>query len=261
MKTGLFLEQIGVGSMPPRTVTFDPGYDPATFVSQLGQSFHLLQLVKISMATWLIAQESSVREKIRAAHSHGLAVVAGGGPFEIAVACHALDDYLDLCASLEFDRVEAGEGFAASNLNAADVVDRCRARGLAVQFEIGTKFGGTLSRSTLSDEITKGQRWLDAGAEQIVVEAVESAAGVGLFDEDGELNHGLLDELVKAIGNLNLLQFEAPTKASQFALLDYLGPEAVLANVRLEEILRVEIYRRGLHSRSFGSARLRPSTP
>jgi phosphosulfolactate synthase len=42
--------------------------------------------------------------------------------------------------------------------------------------------------------------------------------------------------------------FEAPNKASQFALLDHFGPAVRLSNVRLEELLRVEIYRRGLHS-------------
>jgi phosphosulfolactate synthase len=34
-----------------------------------------------------------------------------------------------------------------------------------------------------------------------------------------------------------------------------------LSNVRLEEILRVEIFRRGLHSDAFQIAKLRPSGP
>jgi len=33
--------------------------------------------------------------------------------------------------------------------------------------------------------IEQGQRWLDAGATQLVIEARESARGVGLFDEKG----------------------------------------------------------------------------
>jgi phosphosulfolactate synthase len=52
--------------------------------------------------------------------------------------------------------------------------------------------------------------------------------------------------------------FEAPTKASQFALLDHFGPGVLLSNVRLEELLRVEIYRRGLHSDAFGRPNLSP---
>jgi phosphosulfolactate synthase len=55
--------------------------------------------------------------------------------------------------------------------------------------------------------------------------------------------------------------FEAPNKPSQFALLDHFGPEIHLCNVRLEEILRVEIYRRGLHSDAFSNPKLRPTMP
>jgi phosphosulfolactate synthase len=55
--------------------------------------------------------------------------------------------------------------------------------------------------------------------------------------------------------------FEAPNKPSQFALLDHFGREVRLCNVRLEELLRVEIYRRGLHSDAFGRANLRPPAP
>ena len=54
------------------------------------------------------------------------------------------------------------------------------------------------------------------------------------------------------------LTYEAPTKPSQFALLDHFGPEVRLCNVRLEELLRVEIYRRGLHSDAFCKDNLRP---
>jgi phosphosulfolactate synthase len=55
--------------------------------------------------------------------------------------------------------------------------------------------------------------------------------------------------------------FEAPNKSSQFALLDSFGPEVHLCNVRLEELLRVEIYRRGLHSDAFEKDNLRPPAP
>ncbi|MDH3308043.1 MAG: phosphosulfolactate synthase, partial [Acidimicrobiia bacterium] len=100
-------------------------------------------------------------------------------------------------------------------------------------------------------------RWMDAGAVQLIIEARESALAVGLFDTDGRLNTGLAEHFVSAFGT-HAVVFEAPTKRSQFALLDHFGPEVHLANVRLEEILRVEIYRRGLHSDAFRNDRLRP---
>jgi phosphosulfolactate synthase len=66
--------------------------------------------------------------------------------------------------------------------------------------------------------------------------------------------------LATAFG-LERLLFEAPDKASQFALINHFGPEVQLGNVRLEEVLRVEIYRRGLHSDAFGRGDLRPRRP
>src|SRR5205814_2248080 len=110
---------------------------------------------------------------------------------------------------------------------------------------------------TVDALIDQGRRWLDAGALQLVIEARESACGVGLFDQDGHFNPAYADRFVDAFGH-EILMFEAPNKASQFALLNYFGREVHLCNVRLEESLRVEIYRRGLHSDAFAQENLRP---
>jgi phosphosulfolactate synthase len=106
--------------------------------------------------------------------------------------------------------------------------------------------------------VDQGRRWLEAGAKRLVVEARESAARVGLFDAQGRLQTPLAEQLVEAFG-LATLVFEAPTKQSQFALLDHFGPAVVLGNVPLDEVLRVEIYRRGLHSDAFSNPTLRPA--
>ena len=101
---------------------------------------------------------------------------------------------------------------------------------------------------------------MDAGAVQLVVEARESARGVGLFDDHGNFNASFGERFANAFG-LRVVMFEAPNKASQFAMLEHFGREVHLCNVRLEELLRVEIYRRGLHSDAFGKANLRPVRP
>ncbi len=101
--------------------------------------------------------------------------------------------------------------------------------------------------------VEQGRRWLALGALRLVVEGRESAEDVGLFDERGQLQTAFAERFVDAFGFRHVV-FEAPTKASQFALLEHFGPEVRLANVRLEELLRVEIYRRGLHSDAFATA-------
>ena len=142
-------------------------------------------------------------------------------------------------------------------LPAHDVVRMAHQRGLEVQFELGKKHGGAFSSDIVAQLIEQGKRWLDAGAVELVIEARESARGVGLFDDEGKFNPAFADQFAEAFG-LGIAMFEAPNKPSQFALLDHFGPKIHLCNVRLEEVLRVEIYRRGLHSDAFANPKLRP---
>jgi phosphosulfolactate synthase len=186
--------------------------------------------------------------------------VTGGGPFEIAVAQRELPAYLDLCADLGVTRIECGQGFTESPLDPREIVAAAQSRGLDVQMELGKKHDGGFTDRTLSAWIDQGHEWLDAGAVQLIVEARESAQGVGLFDTDGRLNTAYADRFVVAFG-FNTVVFEAPNKPSQFALLNHFGRNVHLCNVRLEELLRVEIYRRGLHSDAFGHTNLRPGSP
>jgi len=257
LHTSDYLRRIGVPDIPPVTSPFDPGYDVGTLESHLEQSSHLISILKISMACWMVAKESAVRRKIAAARRHSVPTVSGGGPFEIAVAQGELLAYLDLCADIQLTRIECGEGFTDMPLGAAEVVKLAAERGLDVQFELGKKHDGPFTWQTVNRLIARGFEWLDAGAKQVVVEARESASGVGLFDAAGTFNAALADRFADAFG-LATVMFEAPNKPSQFALLDHFGRDVHLCNIRLEEILRVEIYRRGLHSDAFAKPRLRP---
>lgn len=259
MFAGDFLASLGVRRIEPRTVPFDPGYDLHTVTGHLEQSAHLMAGLKLSMACWMVGSRTAIRSKLDACRRAGVATVTGGGPFEIAAAQGRLEDYLDLCASLGVQRIEAGEGFTDLPLSPGEVARMASSRQLELQFELGKKHGGTFTGDGIDTLIEQGRAWLGAGAVQLVVEARESAAGVGVFDGQGRLDGHAADRFASAFG-LGTLVFEAPAKQSQFALIDHFGPEVVLGNVRLEEVLRVEIYRRGLHSDAFGHPRLRPSS-
>ena len=260
LHTSDYLEAVGVPKIPPLTSPFDPGYDPLTLESHLDQSSHLISILKISMACWLVAKERATRRKVAAAKQYDIPTVTGGGPFEIAMAQGELRAYLDLCADVGFTRIECAEGFTDLALKEEQVVAMALERGLEVQFELGKKHAGPFTEHAVSYLVEQGHRWLDAGALQLVVEARESAQGVGLFNETGDFNPALADRFAEAFG-LNAVMFEAPNKPSQFALLDHFGREVHLCNIRLEEVLRVEIYRRGLHSDSFANYKLRPIKP
>jgi phosphosulfolactate synthase (CoM biosynthesis protein A) len=90
--TARYLEKIGVRASPRATCPFDPGYDPGALEGHMQQSGHLMGTVKISMACWMVADEGVSRRKIKAVTELGIPAVAGGGPFEVAVAQGALPD-------------------------------------------------------------------------------------------------------------------------------------------------------------------------
>ena len=255
-----YLRRIGVPDLLPRTSIIDPGYDPVTLEAHLEQSSHLISILKISMACWQVAKETATRRKVDMARRLKVPVCTGGGPFEVAVYFGKFHEYLDLCADIGITRIEAGEGFTDLSLSPDEVIRLASERGMEVQFEVGKKHGGTFGSKTVGELIEQGQRWLDAGAKQIVVEARESAQAVGLFGHQGEFDAQSADRFMKALG-MDLVVFEAPNKPSQFALLNHFGPGVHLSNVRLEELLRVEIYRRGLHSDAFRHDNLRPKGP
>jgi len=258
--TNDYLRAIGVPEIAPATSPFDPGYDPVTLESHLEQSAHLMSVLKISMACWIVADEGASRRKFEAARKAGVKTTTGGGPFEVAVAQKQLPAFLDLVADMGSDRIECGEGFTEMTLAPEQVVKMAGERGLEVQFELGKKHEGDFDEETVGELIDQGKRWLDAGALQLVVEARESAQGVGLFDDAGKLNTHFADRFVDEFGH-EIVTFEAPNKASQFALMSHFGSPVNLCNVRLEEVLRVEIYRRGLHSDAFEQEILRPPPP
>jgi phosphosulfolactate synthase len=255
--TSQYLKELGVRELPKRTSPFDPGYDPATLEGHLEQSAHLMSTLKISMACWLVANEGCTRRKVAAARARHVPTVTGGGPFEVAAEQGRLSAYLDLCADIGVTRVEAGAGFTEPRLKPAAIVAMANRRGLQVQFELGKKHDGPFTDGVVRALCELGDRWLDAGAAQLVIEARESACGVGLFDDAGRFLPSFADSFAEAFG-LDTVMFEAPTKPSQFAFIDHFGGAVGLCNVRLEELLRVEIYRRGLHSDAFCKPHLRP---
>jgi phosphosulfolactate synthase len=255
-----YLRLIGIPEINPATSPFDPGYDLETVRNHLEQSHHLMSILKISMACWMIANEKVTRQKIAAAKKYNVPTTTGGGPFEIAYVQGKLPQYLDLVADFGFTRIECGEGFTDISLNAQEIVQLANDRGLEVQFELGKKHAGSFTKDVVQTLLDQGKKWIDAGALQLVVEGRENAKGVGLFDTEGTLNTTFANCFVNEFGH-DTVMFEAPNKPSQFALLDHFGREVHLCNVRLEELLRVEIYRRGLHSDAFSKKKLRPRSP
>jgi hypothetical protein len=88
LSTREFLDLIGVSKIAPRTSAFD---DPVTLESDVQQSHHVISLLKLSMAFWIIAGESATRRNVAVRR------------WRAAAAQGQLPAYLDLCPE---DRAE-----------------------------------------------------------------------------------------------------------------------------------------------------------
>jgi phosphosulfolactate synthase len=216
-----------------------------------------MEVLKISMACWIIADETVTRRKVAAAAAHSVPTVTGNGLFQIAVAQGLVESYLDLCADFGVVRVECGESHTELPERPSLIVKMAHARGLEVQFELGGHF---TAGETLEQLVDQGDRWLNAGAVQIAAPAGDAERANSYFDTLGHFNPAFADRLVSAFG-LEMMTFAAPDPCTQFALLQHFGREVHLCDVRLEDLLNVESFRRGLHSEAFSSEQLHPGPP
>ncbi len=238
-----YLHRMGVPDLPPRTSPVDPGYDPSTVEGHLDQSANLIEILKISMSCWIIADENVTRRKVAAAATHSVPTVIGADSFQIAAAHGQFEAYLELCTEFGVARVEYSENFADLPESPSQLVQMARARGLEVQFELGSR-SGLISPE---DAVAQGSRWLDAGAVQL---AAKRPRGTGYFDHQGRFDPSFPERLVRAFG-VEAVTFSATDAATQFAILRHFGREVHLCDVKLEDLLNVETYRRGLHSAAF----------
>lgn len=254
LSTTEYLQQSGVPELPPRTAPFDPGYDSTTIEGHLDQSGSLMEILKISMACWIIADENVTRRKVAAAASHSVPTVTEKSLFQIASAQGLVEPYLDLCADFGVARVECAEGICDVDVRPSLISSLARERGLEVQFEIG---GCCCAGGTIEQLLDQGERWLDAGAMQLAVQSGDIEQGTAFTGRDGQFDPAFADIVVRKFG-LDLVTFAAPDLPAQFAFLRHFGRQVHLCDVRLEDLLRVETFRRGLHSAAFFSEQLHP---
>jgi len=250
-----FLERIGVVALPPLTTLIDLGEGPLTLSSYLDQCSHLISMLKLSTACWLIATERSTRTKLADARARNIPIVSARETFAVAVAQGELNAFLDLCADFGIARIECTEDLSHTSLGPRDIVKMVNGRGMDVQVGIRKKHGSPVTIRSWKGFVDRGQLWLDAGAKQVTVETTESVRSP--LDEGRLFQAALADRLATVFG-LETVIFETSGLATQFAILDHFGPRVQLSNVRLEEVLQVEVYRRRLHSDTSVQDALRP---
>jgi len=223
------------------THVLDKGLGPSQIDDLVAVAAPYIDIVKLGWGTSYITH--NLKEKIELYQNHGIPVCFGGTLFEVAMRQNRLDDYVRCIKQLGIEHVEVSDGTVAMDEgDKLAAISRLTREGLRVLSEVGSKDEHVVLAPYKWVELI--QRELDAGAWKVITEGRESGT-VGVYNPDGEVKSGLIDEILHAVDAQHLV-FEAPNKKQQTWFIKKFGSNVNLGNIPPEEVISVETLRLGL---------------
>lgn len=228
-----------------QTMVIDKGLGLAQTRALLEMAGEYIDFMKLGFGTAALYPERLLREKVALLRGAGVEPYPGGTFFEVAVIQGRLEAYLAATWELGFRTVEVSDGtIDLSPQERERAIRTARAFGFTVITEVGKKDGA----QELDPVWARAQIEADlaAGAARVILEGRESGKGVGLYDRDGRLKPGVLEQLASGLPDLSAVMWEAPLKAQQQELIARFGANVNLGNVPPDEVIALEALRRGL---------------
>ena len=228
-----------------RTMVIDNGVPVGLFQDVIDSSADLIDLVKFGWGTALVT--AGIEKKISILRRHGVSFMFGGTLFEKHVHQGRFAQFRELCLNAGCDCVEVSNGTIELDPNRkAEYIAQ-----LLPDFEVISEVGfKDQHRSELfapSQWISDIQTDLRAGARSVILEARESGTS-GICRPEGEVRHGLIEDVMRADLALDQLIFETPTKALQTYFIKRVGPDVNLGNIAMTDVVALETLRLGLRS-------------
>jgi phosphosulfolactate synthase len=224
------------------THVLDSGLTPDGTRAFLGQTAHLVDIVKVGWGIGYIDPTLGTRVAICA--DHGCPVSLGGTLLEIAAHQDHVSELRDWALGTGITHIEVSNGLRALPDSRKRELITELAADFVVLAETGAKEGNY--PPTPAEWAEEMARDLDAGASWVIAEGRESGT-VGLYHPD----HGVRDDLVAAILELtppDKVIFEAPRKNQQAWFVRQLGADVNLGNVAPASVLALETLRLGLRA-------------
>jgi phosphosulfolactate synthase len=201
-----------------------------------------IDMVKLGWGTAVAT--GNLDAKLARYRQHGIEVMFGGTLTELAIAQNRLDRLVAWLHELGLEHIEVSDGtITLDHERKLELIAR-----LATEFTVISEVG-----SKDNTRIMAPFRWveqieseLEAGAWKVIAEAREGG-NVGIFRHDGEVQMGLIDEIVHAVAPEKIL-FEAPRMDQQVWFIRRFGADVNLGNIIPEEVLSLETMRVGLRS-------------
>ena len=224
------------------THVLDSGLTPDATRAFLGQTGHLVDIVKVGWGIGYVDPALSTRVGI--CTDHGCPVSVGGTLLEVAALQDRGSELRDWALSVGMTHIEVSNGLRALSASRKQGLVRELAADFVVLAETGAKEGNY--PPTPAEWGEEMARDLDAGASWVIAEGRESGT-VGLYHSD----QGIREDLVSAIlawVPADKVIFEAPGKSQQAWFVRQLGADVNIGNVAPASVLALETLRLGLRA-------------
>ena len=199
---------------------------------------------KLGWATTQLQDKYTVIQKVDLLRRYDIRAMTGGTLFELAEHQGMTGVYIDALVEYGFNTLELSSGsIDISEKRICEIVNKAKEKKLFCYCEVGKKEAAIdLSADEYNEIIGK---YLNAGADKVIVEARESGKSVGVMGEDGEPCQEKLEKCIKGFDREKII-FEAPLKNQQVFFLKKFGSEVNLGNISPMDIVSLETLRRGL---------------
>ena len=201
-----------------------------------------IDMVKLGWGTAVAT--GNLDAKLARYREHGIDVMFGGTLTELAIAQDRLDRLVAWLHELGLEHIEVSDGTITLEHDRKLELIRRLADEFTVISEVGSKDNTRIMAPFRWVEQIESE--LEAGAWKVIAEAREGG-NVGIFRHDGEVQMGLIDEIVHAVAPEKIL-FEAPRMDQQVWFIRRFGVDVNLGNIIPEEVLSLETMRVGLRS-------------
>lgn len=232
------------------TMIIDTGLGMAATADLLEVAGDYIDLWKLSFGTSVFVRPAVLERKLELIRARQILCCPGGTFFEAASLQHPCLDYMCHAAEVGFSAVEISDGtIDLSSLRRRRAVDCARSAGLVVVTEVGKKDPAAQPPAEqLAEQALRDIEW---GANWVIVEGRESGAGIGIYDDEGQVDLSAVETFARILGDRqSRLIWEAPRKNQQAALIARFGVNVGLGNIAPEAVLALEALRLGLRFES-----------
>lgn len=186
-------------------------------------------------------------EKIRLYRQYGIKVYCGGTLFEKCYYQGKLNEYKIFLEKHEVDWIEVSNGTLDIPLEERlDLVNELKAN-FSVLGEVGSK--DQTQELSAESWVLEMNSLLEAGCKYVITEGRDSGTA-GIYSPNGEVKKSIIKELTEQV-DINRVIFEAPTSKQQMFFINAFGPNVNLGNVKIQDVLLLEVERVGLRSETF----------